>query len=469
VSNGTDRQLFLHQRLILDPLAQGYSNVRGQIEAPLYALAGMVALVLLIACANAVNLILARGASRQLEIAVRLSVGASRARVFRQLLTESFLLVALAAAAGMLAARFGSSLLVQAALGVSAGASPITASLDWRVLGFSLAASILTVLLCDVIPALRATEVELDAAAKFGARGISARSRSTPRRFLVATQIAFVFVLLVAAAWFSGSLRYLACLNLGYDQDQVVTVWVRPELAGYPQEQLPDLHRRLVESLEALPGVQSAVYAMCGLASGCRTGSSITVTGYQPAAGEDVRVQENRVGPHYFSTVDMRLLAGRDFTELDRDKAPLVTIVNQAAVHRYFPSGNAIGRKFGYGKPNVEILESLRMHAFNSEREPAPPMAFYPLTQGTVYGGCVEVRIVGDAAARLHDIREAVTRVDSNLPIDSIRTVRHQVNGNMRRDRLIVWLAYVFGALALSLACFGIYGTMSYAVTRAHQ
>ena len=466
VNSGIDRQLFLRQRLILDPLAQGYSNVRGQIEAPLYALAAMVALVLLIACANSVNLILARGASRQREIAVRLSVGASRARVIRQLLTESFLLVAIAAAAGMMAANLGSTLLVRAALGISAGASPITASLDWRVFGFTLVASILTAVLCGVLPALRATEVELDAAAKFGARGVSARSRSTPQRFLVAAQIGFVFVLLVAAAWFSGSLRYLARLNLGYDQDQVVTAWVRPELAGYPQEQLPALHRRLVESLEALPGVQSAVYAMCGLASGCRTSSSITVAGYQPAAGEDVRVQENRVGPHYFSTVGMHLLAGRDFTELDRDKAPLVAIVNQTAARRYFPDGNAIGRKLGYGKPNIEIVGIVADARINNEREAAPSMAFYPLSQGTVYGGCVEVRVAGDAAARIREVRETMMKVDPNLPIDSIRTVRDQVNGNLRRDRLIVWLASVFGALALGLACFGIYGTMSYAVTR---
>ncbi len=466
MGSGIDRQLFLRQKLILDPLTQGYSNLRGQIEAPLYALAGMVALILLIACANSVNLILARGASRQREIAVRLSVGASRARVIRQLLTESVLLVAIAAAAGMTAAHLGSNLLVRAALGVSAGASPITASLDWRVLGFTLIVSILTALLCGLLPALRATEVELDAAAKFGARGVLARSRSNPQRFLVAAQIAFVFVLLVTAAWFSDSLRYLARLNLGYDQDQVVTVWVRPELAGYPQEHLPILHRRLVESLEAIPGVQSAAYAMCGLASGCRTSSSVTVAGYQPAAGEDVRVQENRVGPHYFSTVGMHLLAGRDFTELDREQAPLVAIVNQAAARRYFPSGNAIGRKFGYGKANTEIVGIVADARVNNEREAAPPMAFYPLAQGTVYGGCLEVRIAGDATARIQEIREAMTRVEPNLPIDSIRTVRDQVNGNLRRDRLIVWLASVFGALALGLACFGIYGTMSYAVSR---
>jgi len=322
------------------------------------------------------------------------------------------------------------------------------------------------VLLCGLVPALRATDVELDAGAKLGSRGKSAVSRSNPQRILVAAQIALVFVLLVTATWFSASLRYLARLNLGYDQDQVVTVWVRPELAGYPQEQLPALHRRLVGSLEVLPGVQSAVYAMCGLASGCRTNSSITIAGYQPAAGENVEIQENRVGPHYFSTVGMRLVAGRDFTDQDKDEAPLVAIVNQAAVRRYFPNGKVIGRQFGYGKPSIEIVGIAGDARVNSEREPAPPMAFYPLAQGTVYGGCVEVRIAGDAAARIREIREAVMRVDSKLPIDSIRTVRDQVNGNMRRDQLIVWLGYVFAALALGLACVGIYGTMAYAVAR---
>ncbi len=466
IGHAQDRVLFLRQRLILDPIARGYSNTRGQIQGSLYLLAGMVALVLLIASANSANLILARGAARKREMAVRLSIGASRGRVIRQLLTETCLLVGIAATLGVTAAYLGSSFLVRAALGISAGTSPITATLDWRVLGFSAAVSVLTVLVFGLAPAFRTTEVELDTAAKSGARGTSLESFRNSQKALVAAQIALVFVLLVAAAWFSGGLRYLARLNLGYDQEQVVTVWVRPELAGYPQEQLPALHRRLVESMEALPGVQSAAYAMCGLASGCRTSSSVTIEGYQPAAGEDVGVQENRVGPHYFTTVGMRLLTGRDFTEQDTERAPLVAIVNEAAVRRYFGNGNAIGRRFGYGRPNVEIVGVIADARVNSEREPARPMAFYPLAQGTVYGGCVEVRLAGQATARLREIREAILKVDRNLPIDSIRTVRDQVNGNLRRDRLIVGLAWVFGALALGLGCFGVYGTMSYGVAR---
>jgi predicted lysophospholipase L1 biosynthesis ABC-type transport system permease subunit len=162
----------------------------------------------------------------------------------------------------------------------------------------------------------------------------------------------------------------------------------------------------------------------------------------------------------------MRLLAGRDFTERDTEKMPLVAIVNQAVVRRYFPDGNALQRKFGYGKPQIEIVGIVEDARVNSEREAAPPMAFYPLAQGTVYGGSVEVRLLGDAAASMREIREAVMRVDPNLPIDSIRTVREQVTGNLRQDRLIVWLASGFGTLALCLACFGIYGIMSYTVAR---
>jgi predicted permease len=205
---------------------------------------------------------------------------------------------------------------------------------------------------------------------------------------------------------------------------------------------------------------------MCGLASSCRIISTVTIAGYQPAPGENVQVQENYVGPHYLSTVGMRLLAGRDFTEQDKEKGLLVAIVNQAAARRYFPGENAIGKKFGYGNPVVEIVGIVADARINSEREPAAPMAFRPLAQGTVHGGSLEVRIAGDASARIREIREALGKVEPNLPIDSIRTVRDQVTGNTRRDRLVAWLAYVFGGLALALACFGVYGTISYAVAR---
>jgi predicted permease len=466
IDDPENRRLFLQQRVILNPIGRGFSNLRGRFSRPLFALAGMVALVLLIACANTANLMLARGSSRQREIAVRLSIGASRPRLVRQLLTESFVLVAMAAAAGLLLAHIASQLLVRMALGIAQGPAPFSTGLDTRVLAFTTGLSVLTVLLFGLAPSVRATRVDLEAALRAGARGVYAGARITPQKLLVAAQIALTFVLVVAAAWFSSSLRYLARLNLGYDQEHVVTVWIDPQSAGYPQTQLPALDRRLVESMEALPGVRSAAVAMCGLASGCQWNSGVTIEGYRPAPGEQVSLQQNVVGLNYFATVGMRVLAGRDLTEHDDRTSGQVAIINEAAVRRYFPNGSALGRRIGWDKAGVEIVGIVNDARVNSARESAVPMAYYPLAQFTVYGGSLEVRVTGDPAARIRQIRQAVSSVDRNLPIERITTLRQQVDGNLRQDRLVTWLASLFGTLAMGLACLGIYGAMSYAVAR---
>ncbi|MBV8906089.1 MAG: ABC transporter permease, partial [Acidobacteriia bacterium] len=290
--------------------------------------------------------------------------------------------------------------------------------------------------------------------------------RIDAQKLLVAAQITLTFVLVTGAGWFSGSLRYLARLNLGYDQEHVVTVWIDPQAAGYPEKQLAALDRRLVENVEAVGGVQSAAVAQCGLASGCQWNSGVTIEGYQRAPGEQVSFQQNVVGLNYFATVGMRLVAGRDFTAHDIRESGQVAIINQAAARRYFPNGRALGRRIGWEKPGVEIVGIVADARVNSARESAPPMAYYPLAQFTTYGGSIEVRVTSDPAARIRDIRQAVLKSDPDLPIERITTLRDQVNGNLRQDRLITWLAAVFGALAMALACFGIYGAMSYAVTR---
>jgi predicted permease len=467
IGDAETRRLFLAQRVVLEPVGRGFSNLRGRFAAPLYALQAMVALVLLIACANTANLMLARGSSRQREIAVRLSIGASRPRLIRQLLTESFLLVTLAAAAGLALAQIGSQLLVRSALGVTEGPAPFTTGIDARVLAFTLSLSIVTALLFGLAPALRATRVDLDASLKAGARGVYVGARISPQKLLVMAQISLTFVLVVGAAWFASSLRYLAHLNLGYDADHIVTVWINPQAAGYLQDQLPALHHRLVEGVESLPAVRSAAVAMCGLASGCQWISGITIQGYQPAPGEQVNIQQNVVGPNYFRTVGMRVIAGRDFTERDNQTTRQVAIINQAAVRRYFSKADPIGQHFGWGNAKAEeivgIVEDARI---NNARENAVPMAYYPLAQFKVYGGSLEVRVTGDPAARIKEIRQAVGNVDRNIPIDKITTLRQQVDGNLRQDRLVTWLASLFGSLAMGLACFGIYGAMSYAVAR---
>jgi predicted permease len=376
IGNAENRRLFLAQRVIFDPLARGFSNLRSRFSGPLFALAGMVALVLLIACFNTANLMLARASAREREIAVRLSVGAGRARLIRQLLTESFLLAGIAAVAGLALAHIASQLLVRATLDISEGPAPFTTGINARVLGFTVGISILTAVLFGLLPAVRATRVDLEAALRARSRGLFGGARLNSQKLLVAAQIALTFVLVVAAAWFTSSLRYLGRLNLGYDQDHVITAWIDPQSAGYPEAQLPELHRRLVESVEAIPGVQSAAVAMCGLASGCQVVSGIDVEGYQPTPGERLQIQENVVGLNYFSTVGVRLINGRDFTERDTAKSAPVAIVNEAAVRRYFSGRNALGKRFGYGKPNFEIVGIVADARINNAREAAPPMAF---------------------------------------------------------------------------------------------
>jgi len=465
------RRLVLRQRLSFDAVGQGFSGfLRRQFTGPLFALMAMVALVLLIACANTANLLLARANRRQREIAVRLALGAGRGRLIRQLLTESLLLASIATAAGLAFSNGASELLVRMALGTTAGPTPISTGADARVLGFTVALSVSTTLLFGLAPAFRATRVDLEGALRAGARGVREGARINTQKLLVVSQMALALILAVTAVWFADSLRHLGNVRLGFDKEHVVTVWINPQSAGYPSDQLQQLYRRLVGNAEAVPGVRSASLAMCGLASGCRDISDIKIAGYDARPGEQVLVQENYVGTEYFSTVGMRLLSGRNFTDRDTKDSAGVAIVSEGVAHRYFPAGNAIGHRFGYtdtgAKTGTEIVGIVEEARVNSARDEPPLMAYYPIQQGTVYGGSLEVRVTGDAVARVPEIRKAVMGVDPNLPIVRITVLSEQVSGNLRQDRLIMWLTSGFGLLALGLGCFGLYGVMSYAVAR---
>jgi macrolide transport system ATP-binding/permease protein len=465
------RRLALRQRLSLDPFAQGFSNfLRRRFTGPLFALMAMVALILLIACANTASLLLARANRRQGEIAVRLAVGAGRGRLIRQLLTESFLLTAIATAVGLAFSNAASELLVRSTLGTTAGPTPFSTGADARVLGFTIALSALTTLLFGLVPALRATRVDLESALRAGARGVREGAGVNIQKLLVVSQMALTLILAVGAIWFADSLRNLADVRLGFDKEHVVTVWINPQSAGYPSDRLQQVYQRLADGVEAVPGVRSASIAMCGLASGCRDISDIKIVGYDARPGEQVLVQENYIGPDYFSTVGMRLLAGRNFTTRDSKDASPVAIVSEAVARRYFPGGSAIGHRFGYtdkgATVRTEIVGIVADARVNSAREEPPLMAYYPIQQGIVYGGSLEVRVTGDPATRMADIRQAVMKVDRNLPIVRITALAEQVSGNLRQDRLIMWLTSAFGLLALGLGCFGLYGVMSYAVAR---
>ncbi len=458
------RRYFLERSLALDPFGRGASNLRERWTSPLFAMMALVGLVLLIACANAANLLLARAEGRRREIAVRLSIGASRGRLIQQLLTESFLLVAVATGLGLLLARWASDALVRMALGAVEGPTPFLTGIDGPVLMFAIGISVVTGFLFSLAPALRATRLELGAAMKTAARSAFTGSRFSAAKLLVAAQVALSLLVVCGAALFARSLRNLAHQDLGFDREHVLTVWIDPRSAGYDSAQLPGLYRRLVQRTEAISGVRSAAVSMCTLAVDCRSiTGDIKIAGYQPAPSEDVRIQFNYAGPEYFSTVGMHLVSGRDFNS--SDKGSRFVIVNQATVRRYFANRNPLGQRFGEHLES-EIIGVVQDARVNRVREPAVPMAFHPLEGNLVYAGSLEIRAVGDPGAIANSVRKALFDVAPDLPIARITPLALQVDRSLNLERMGSVVTSAFGALALGLACFGLYGVMSYAVSR---
>ena len=464
IADPEERKLALDRRITLAPFANGMSTLRNQFQTPLFALMAMVGLLLLIACANTANLLLARATSRQREMAVRLSIGASRGRVMSQLLIESLLLGTLAAAVGLAIAPLASEMLVRMTTGVT-GPLPFSVGVDARVLAFTAIITLLTSILFGFAPAWRATDLSLTTALKSGGRGTHHGARMSLSKMLVVAQVALSLLLAVGAGLFLRSFGKLNALPLGYEQ-HVLWASINPSLGGYQQQELPALYRRIIERVEALPGVESATLAMCGLMTGCRSNADgFAITGYQPQPGEQVVFQENRTGPRYFETVGMRIVAGRDFGEREIGAAsPRVAIINEAAARKYFKDRDPIGQRMGYDTPDLEIIGVVRDARVNSVREAATPMVFYPFNATPAFVGTMHVRASGDPTTTAEAIRKALREVEPNLPVTRVVPLSELASDTLRQDRLIARLTTVLGVLALALACLGIYGLMSYAV-----
>jgi predicted permease len=463
IADPGERKLALDRSLVLEPFAHGSSTLRSQFRTPLFALMAMVALLLLIACANTANLLLARATGRQREMAVRLSIGASRARVMTQLLIESLLLGMLAAGVGLLIAPLASELLLRMTIGVSTGPLPFSVGIDQRVLMFTALITLITSVLFGFAPAWRATDLSLTTALKAGGRGTHTGARMSLSKMLVVAQVALSLLLAVGAGLFLRSFGNLASLPLGYEP-HVIWASINPSAGGYQVSELAALYRRIIERAEALPGVESATVAMCGLMTGCRSNAGLVISGYTPQPGEQVGAQENRVGARYFETVGMPIVAGRDFDSRDIGTGAAKGIINEAMVRRYFENRNPIGERFGYDKADVEIIGVVRDARVNTVRESAEPMVFYPFDATPSYAGSLHVRTSGDPAGTAAALRKALRESEPQLPVARATTITELAADSLRQDRLIARLTTVLGVLALALACLGIYGLMSYAV-----
>ncbi|MFY9609121.1 MAG: ABC transporter permease [Blastocatellia bacterium] len=449
--------------------SQGLTELRAAYSQPLSILMAIVGFVLLIACANVANLLLARAATRQKEIAVRLAIGAGRWRLVRQLLTESVLLAMLGGAVGVLFAYWGKDLLLTLRPW-GGGALALDLKVDLRVLGFTFAISLATGLLFGLAPALRVTRVDLTSALKDNARSATGGSRSILTKSLIVVQVAMSLVLLVGAGLFVRTLHNLQNVDLGFNRENLLLFSVEPGLNGYERPQMAQLYRRMTERLEAVPGVRSATVSLIPLLSGQAQTRSIVVQGHTPQPGAEDEAKVNTVGASFFETMEMPILLGRGLSVRDEETAPRVAVINQLMARKYFGDETPLGRRFGFGGPEtsgeIEIVGVTRDAKYTDMRSDTQPTVYLPYLQSIPRHATFIVRTSGTASALTASVREAVREVDSNLPLFNVTTQSQQADESLRQERLFAALSSFFGVLALLLACIGLYGVMSYGVAR---
>lgn len=459
-------------QLRAEPGGQGLYEARRNYEQSLRLLMGVVGLVLLVACANVANLLLARGAARRRELAVRLALGASRARIVRQLLAESVLLATLGAVAGLVFSIWGARALL-AMRPFGSGVLDLDTSVDWRVLGFTSAVALATGIVFGLAPALRSTRLNLTAEFQGGVRTLGAGSRSALAKSLMVVQVALSLVLLVGAGLFIRTLRNLQDVDVGFNRDQLLLFQINAAANGATSAQTMVTYERLRARFAELPGVEHATFARMPTLTASNWTTSVKVPGYvQTERFDSIRL--NGTGPGYLTTLGVPLLRGRDFNDRDLQGAPKVAIVNQAFAKKYLGSeDDVIGRRFSTDRkstePDIEIVGLMRDSQYSHVKAAPPPVAYFPFAQlspdspGT---GHFLLRYRGGEAAITTAVRAVAREVEPTFPIMNVRTQRAQLDRLFAQERLFASLCSVFGALALVLAAVGLYGLMSYAVLR---
>jgi predicted permease len=476
-------------QVVLEPAARGLSYYADELKKPLAILFVIVALVLLIACANVANLMLARGAARQREIAVRLAVGASRWRVIAQLLTESMLIAVLGGVGGVLISLIGIRVLLRFV--PQSGSEPVTginATLDWRVLAFTVTVCILTGLLFGIAPAWQSTRPDLVPSLKEDVPGSTGTRRFTLRKGLVILQVGLSLPLLVGAGLFVRTLGNLRELDTGFAAKNVVVASADPTRFGYKGQRTRDFYDRLCARAATLPGVRVASLALLTPLTGSSWDGSITVEGYTVKPGDRNNVYFNAVGPRYFEALGTPLLLGRDFTRQDNPANAIelpdhivpgqqlqdppgrhVAIVNETFARHFFRDRSAIGMHVAMDGPlrsSYEIVGVVKNAHYSGLRSPAEPMMFIPVWREFVGQRALVIRSAGSGtqltALLLHEIHE----LDPVIPLLNIHRLEQDVDQSILVERLVATLSGFFGFLALLLSAVGLYGVVAYTVTR---
>jgi predicted permease len=471
-----DPQQYPH--LFLDPGGQGEMNSRQYYAPSLYMLLGVVGLVLLIACANVANLLLSRAAGRQKEIGIRLALGASRWRLIRQLLTESVLMAAVGGLTGILFALWIKDGVLAVNDWGGRGMRALEPRLDWRVLGFTLALSLVTGIVFGLAPAWRSTNVDLTPTLKDSARSSSSASRSLLSRGLIVLQIALSLLLLVGAGLFLRTLLNLQRVEPGFNARNLLLFGVQPGLIGYKDEKLLQLYQQFSERLEAVPGAKSVTFSrMTLLAQGMSSRGVYLRSALSAPPDAEGRIKSSgstnihQVRENFLEAMEIPLLAGRTLKAEDDARSPKVVVVNQTFANKYFPDENPIGQRFTFDstKPDqVEIVGLAQDAKYARQRDEIPPTVYSPWRQElrSMSGATFEVRTAGDPTASIAAVRQAVADVDGNLPINNVKTQVEQADETLRMERLFAKLLTLFGLLAQQLAAIGLFGVMAYAVSQ---
>jgi predicted permease len=458
--------------------AKGFSRVRDTFQAPLVTLMIGVGLLLCIICANVANLLLARAIARGREMAVRLALGAGRSRLVRQLLTESAVLAVLSAIVGLFVAWWGS----RALLALASDGSPMSLNLgtDMSVLAFTLVVSVLAVALFGVVPALRASRVDLASAMRAQSPSVAGSTtglrgeRIPVAKLLIAGQVALSVVLVIGAAMLVRSLRNVQETDVGMDRDHLVIVDLDVGARGYQGDRLASLVHTLRDRIASVPGVAAVTFSENGIFSGTESSTTIEVPGFTARTPDDTTIAYDVVGPGYATAIGAKLIAGRDFTSSDEPLLPRLALVNQSLVQFYFPGQNAVGKYLHFNDSVavqiIGVLADTRDH--DLEGKPARRAYFSyvhaddPKNLGAPGSLRLEVRTAGDPSALVQTLRRAVVSVDPSLPIDGVDPLPTLMRQSIREERLVARLASAFGAFALLLAAIGLYGVMTYAITR---